>query len=170
MKIEFETGEVLSGSEIKELAREEVKNAIKRYLTGSDGELASESNIQRLIYNHASQLLLDEINSIVPDYKDLLVEGTVKQINEQSFAYHIWRQKSVWEKEEGYGWKIAQEEMKKHEPLIREKVSDAIRNYDYDSIVLEKIGEQISEIASCFYNISDAIIEMTKKHNDKLTP
>ena len=170
MKIEFETDEVLSESEIKEVAKVTVSDVIRKHLTGNDGNLASESNIQRLLTNHVYRLVFDEINSIVPDYKDRLVEGTVKQINEQNFAYHIWKKKDVWDKEEGFGWKIATEEMRKYEPLIREKIRDAIQNYDYESMVLEKIGEQISEIASCFYNISEAIIEMTKKHNDKLTP
>ena len=167
MKIEFETGEVLSDREIKEVAKVTVSDVIRQYLTGSDGQMASENNMQRLITNHAYQLVFDEINSIVPDYKDRLVKGTVDQINKENFAFYIWKKKDVWDREEGYGWKIAQEEMKKHENTIREKIRDAVQNYDYERMVLEKTGEQLGEISSCFYSMSEAIIEMTEKHNDK---
>ena len=159
MKIEICTNELLSENEIKEIAIETVKDEVKRYLRGNDGSLSEESNLQRVVSNHAYKFLFDEVNAIVPGYKNLIVEKIEWILNNKDLQHDIFKKKDVWDIEEGFGWKVATEEMKKNEELIREKVRDAISSFDYKSAVIEKVTDEVANIASSIYNIAELLRE-----------
>jgi len=163
MKIEFDSNEVLSKYDLREIAIGVVKEEVKRYLRGENGKLSEEDNLQRVVSNHAYRLIFDEVEKIVPNYKESLVEKIQMVINKKDFSYHVWQRKDAWHPEESYGWKIALDEMKKSEEIIRNNVRKAISDFDYSSFVRERVSEEVNNIANSLYDLSELIRDKTEK-------
>ena len=156
MKIEFETSEVLSEYEIKECAKEAVKEEIKKYFKNT-GSLSDEYNTARLIMNVAHQFIFDEVHKIIPDYENQIAEGIKKIIKKADFSYQIWKKKDRWQLEDGFGTIVLEDESRKNEELIRQKVREVIANYNYDNAVKEKMSELVYEIGINISNLGELL-------------
>jgi hypothetical protein len=74
--------------------------------------------------------------------EEILKEKITEVIRELS-TYTVFRRKSEWEKEESIAYKTLQEEVVNNRPLIKDKVENIIKNYPFDELKRDEIGDVI---------------------------
>ena len=154
--IEININNYLSEEEKKEIAiqvfREQIKNELFK---SADGTVQSDSEIQRIIGNITGQIIMDEVQKYIPNYKSLIEENTLKSIQKSDFSYEIFKKKDAWDREESIAVTYMKEVILKSKEDFQQKIREAIINYDPNDDIKEAISKEFEEMADTIYKLSE---------------
>lgn len=145
MNIEINISDYLSEEEIKDECKRAIRNLI--YNTYNN-----ESRIDTLISNLSYEFLFKQISKCIDKDAETLIRNNVIELleNGTSIKYELFRKPNAWDREVSVGYKILQQAIKDSENLIREKVTEAINDYDFGNS-----QELYDEIKDCITSIID---------------
>ncbi len=126
MNIEINVSDYLSEEEIKE----ECKTAIRHCIFE---QYKKESQTERLITNLSYEFVFKAIQETTGEDALQKVKDTVKELvrNKSTISYELFKKADAWDMSESVGQKILTEAITENEPLIKEKVKEAINGYDF---------------------------------------
>lgn len=143
MNIEINISDYLSEEEIKE----ECKQAIRDLIYNT---YKNETCIDRLISNLSYEFLFKQISKCIDKDAETLIKNEVIELlkNGTSIKYELFRKPNAWDREASVGYKILQQAIKDSENLIREKVTEAINDYDFGNSqeIYDKVMDCITSI------------------------
>lgn len=139
MMINIDANEYFSQEEIKKIAEEELRNAFRE-------QFRKEADVERVIAN----LSIEYVHALVAeqwdgDFDELLREK-VRGAIEKDVGYYVFRRKDAWERTESPAVAILDEECKKSRPLIRACVEKRIKEYPFNELDRDQIGDVIHEV------------------------
>lgn len=125
MELKFNIKDYLSDEEIKEECKSAIRAVIKE-------KYNKESEQKRLISNLSYEILFREISECINEDAKTLIKKQVMELIKQpdNIRYLLFRKKDAWDIEESVGYKILKQSIKDSENLIKEKVIEAIKNYN----------------------------------------
>lgn len=125
MEVKVNIEDYLSEEEMKE----ECKYVIRKIIYET---YSKESSQNRLISNLSYEFLFKEISECInEDAKTLITKQVIELIKQpDNIRYLLFRKKDAWDKEDSIGYKILEQSVKDSENLIKEKVIEAIKNYN----------------------------------------
>jgi len=125
-EIKISIEEILTESEIKDIAKEELRDALNQ-------------DAERVISNMAHNIAVYYIDSILTDEQKQLLKGKVtEKINEISL-FHILRTEDYWNKTSSVGQKILEDAVRENKALFNKKVLEIVNNLStYDIVNLIK--------------------------------
>lgn len=123
MRTEIEIEDYLSQDEIKEIVADELRCIIGR-------RLSNENEIERILINTAYKTSREEIEKLIPGYKDTLDAEVKRCMNsEETIRYNVFYKYGS--DNIGLETKYLNESITKHKDIIEEKVVKEIRDHDY---------------------------------------
>lgn len=130
MEVTINIEDYISPSEIKEIAKEEIRGIIRRTF-GRD-----EYNISRLISNLSYEFIFEELSIAIGEDAEKKIISKVKELleNDDCIKYQMWRRKDVWVKTESPAIPIMHKAIKDNEGLIRAKVMQYIDGYAFNNV------------------------------------
>lgn len=89
--------------------------------------------MERLISNLGYAFVFKAIQETTGEDSLQKLKNTVKKLisQESTISYELFKIPNAWDRTESVGIKILNEALKENEPLIKEKVKDAISDYDF---------------------------------------
>lgn len=126
MELKINVLEYLSEEDI----REECRRAIR---AGVSEKFKDEKEFNRLLTNLSYEFIFEAINNETGIDCIQKIKDTVAKLatDKHSISFELFRKKDAWQTEEGYGQLILKSALKENEPLIKEKVREAINEYDF---------------------------------------
>lgn len=154
MMINIDAKEYFSKEEIKKIAEEELRNAFRE-------QFRKEADVERVITN----LSVEYVHALVAeqwdgDFDELLREK-VRDAIEKGVGYHVFRRKDAWDRTESPAVAILDEECKNSRPLIRSCVEKRIKEYPFNELDRDEIGDVIYEV------IMERILNPKEKTHEK---
>jgi len=158
--IEINIDNYLTEEEKKEIIidayRERVRTELFRKPSGT---ALSDNEIQRIVGNIAYEAIFNEINQYIPNFKELIKEKTIRTIKEKdNYSFFIFRSKDIYDNEEGLAIKYINEAIEESKELIKEKIRDAIINFNYTESIKKEILNEIDKLVTSIYKLSDFIL------------
>lgn len=141
MKIEFEIEDLISESEIREAAIEELKYALRRKF---ENERDIYKAIGNLSYEFMKNLIHEEFGG--DENFESLLRKKIRESVEEGVQYYVFRRADAWDRSESPAVKILDEECQNARPLIRECVENHIRNYPFYELERDMIGDAIYDV------------------------
>ena len=140
-KIEIEIGDYLSEDEMKEIAKDELKEMFRTQFNTRD-------NIELILSNTAYGIEKEEINKIIPNYKSILDENVKKVLqNPNNYTFCIFNDGDTYSKE-GLGHKYLIEAIENNKQVIQDNVIKNIKERDYSDDVTNSIENVVDKITS----------------------
>ena len=109
----------LSEQEIKDIVISEFRQSVK-------DKFKTEKDIERILINLSYQMLWDEIDKLVPDYKEVVSIKVKEVMLNKDFTYNIFRPKSAWDREDSLGYTYMQRAINENKSLIEDKIINVI--------------------------------------------
>lgn len=155
-QIDFNIDNYLSEEDKKRLAIDVFKEQVKKELFKSkDGTVQSDSEIQRIIGNISSQVVMEEVQKYIPDCKQMIIDKTIKCITSDNISYYVFKKKDLWDKDESLATTYINDTIKSQKELFQKRIKEAIENYDLSKDISEKISAEFDEMAASFYKLSE---------------
>ena len=104
----------LSDEEIKEMCKDELRKSIRKIFN-------TEKEITRIITNLSYYELWEEIEKEVPNFKNIIKEKTIEQLNNIS-SYDVLRRKDIYESKNSVAQDILEKCVIKNSDIIEKKV------------------------------------------------
>ena len=161
MKVEIEINEYLDQETMRQVAEDAFREAVRR-------ELSRESEVQRILSNISYDIVQQAVNEVVPSYKDIIVENVKKQLDNFHASYYIFRRKDAWEKENGVGTDILNEEVRAEKGKIVQKVKDAIDSFDARALVADVFRAEIKDAAEDIKIKAEDAVENAEKKAEEI--
>lgn len=126
MDITINIEDYLNTEEIKEECRCAIRFQISQLFK-------NESEIDRLISNLGYEFIFKAIQETTgEDTLQKIKDTVIRLANEtDSVRYQLFKAPDKWDSNASVGYTIVQQALKENEPLIKEKVKDAISDYDF---------------------------------------
>jgi hypothetical protein len=126
MEITINIKDYLSIEEIKDECRYAIRHSIME-------KYKRESEIDRLISNLGYEFIFKAIQETTGEDTLQKIKDTVIQLANQADAvrYLLFKAPDKWDSDASIGYTIVQQALEENEPLIKEKVKDAISDYDF---------------------------------------
>lgn len=126
MEITINIEDYLNTEEIKEECRSAIRYQIYQLFK-------KESEIDRLISNLGYEFIFKAIQETTGEDTLQKIKDTVVQLANKpdSIRYQLFKGPDKWDSDVSIGYTIVQQALKENEPLIKEKVKDAISDYDF---------------------------------------
>lgn len=126
MDVTFNIEDYLNEEEIKEECKFAIRTMVKEHFQ-------NDADLDRLITNLSYEFVfkaIDETTGI--DSLQKIKDTVVKLVQKEStINYELFRPKDAWGRGEALGLKVLNEAINENIPLIKEKVKEAINNYDF---------------------------------------
>lgn len=126
MEMTINIEDYLNTEEIKEECRDAIRYQISQLFK-------KESKIDRLISNLGYEFIFKAIQETTGEDTLQKIKDTVIQLaNKTAYVkYELFKAPNQWDSKASVGYTIIQQTLKENEPLIKEKVKDAISDYDF---------------------------------------
>jgi len=126
MDITIKVEDYLSPEEIKDECRYAIRHSVME-------KYKEESELDRLISNLSYDFIFKAIQETTgEDTLQKIKDTVIKLANKtDSVKYELFKTPNQWDSKPGIGYTIVQQALKENEPLIKEKVKDAISDYDF---------------------------------------
>nr|WP_325300236.1 hypothetical protein [uncultured Dysosmobacter sp.] len=141
MTTEINIKNYLSEDEIKKICIEVVRN---RFYQNVGGEADAERVIVNLSYAEVLRIIQNEWDTDLTEALKVRMREAIE--DDSSLRFQIFRKKSEYEREDGPGWKIVLEEIEKCRPLIRNKIEEIIRDFDFDMDIMDVMRDALDTI------------------------
>lgn len=139
MEFTIEVEKYLSEEEIREIAMIELRQAFKR-------QFHTESDVERVLSN----LTMEYVFNLVSEYWngdfEKLLHDKIKEAIESNVSYYVFRRADVWDRTESPAVKILDEECQNSRPLIKEMVEKHIKEYPFEELNKEQIGDVMWDV------------------------
>lgn len=126
MEIKVDITDYLSEEEIKNECRYAIREAIQ-------DKYKQESEIDRLITNLSYEFIFESISRTINEDAETKIKNKVSELlgNDSTIAYELFRKNDCWESGEAVGRTILNNAIKENEGLIKEKVQQTIKDYNF---------------------------------------
>ena len=145
MNIDFK--DYLSETEVKEIVSDTLREEVRKHFR-------DEENAKRLINNLSYQIIFDEVDSILPNSRKIIVDNVIKTIKEQEdMSFYVFYNGDYGKKSLGY--QIMEDTVRENKEVIKENIAKTITDFYYKSEVwdlFEKLGSDFMDI---IYKISE---------------
>ena len=139
MNIKLNIEDYLNYEEI----REECKAAIRSCIFN---QFNKESDLDRLISNLSYRFIFDAIQESTGEDCIQSIKDKVKELSGKTstILYELFKKADAWDKSESVGIKILNEAIKENESLIKDKVKEAIQDYDF--LARKELQDRLEEL------------------------
>ncbi|MEG1543949.1 MAG: hypothetical protein RR382_05420 [Tannerellaceae bacterium] len=145
----------LSESEKKEYAIEAFKESVKESLfKGKTGVLA-DSEAQRILGNISHNIIEEMVAEYLPNYSDIIRNKVQDKIMNDDLSYEVFRKGDAWGGKESLAIQYINNKIIESKGLIQLKVEQAIKDFDYDTVVRKEISAQMDKISESFYKLNE---------------
>ena len=126
MEIKIDITDYLSEEEIKKECRYAIREAIQK-------KYERESEIDRLITNLSYEFIFESISQTINEDAETKIKNKVSKLlkDDSSIKYELFRKRDAWERSEAVGLTILNNAIKENEGLIKEKVQQTIKDYNF---------------------------------------
>lgn len=126
METKIDVMDYLTEEEIKEECKSAVRNCIYQ-------KFNDEEELKGLIGNLGYEFIFQAINETTGQDSLQKIKDTVKKLvgEEQAIKCELFKAPDEWDLKESIGYTILQQALKENEGLIKDKVKQAISDYDY---------------------------------------
>jgi hypothetical protein len=138
IKMEINITDYLEEREIKKICREAVRNRVSQLLS-------KENDIQRFLSNTSYFMVWEAVERKSPENMLDLIASKIPEIVNSLSIYNVFRPKDAWDRDETIGWKLLQKSLNEAEPLIKERISELIKQIDMP-VIKEAVMEHIYKI------------------------
>lgn len=136
----------LDEQEIKDIVSDEFRVQIRSHFK-------DEENAKRLLSNLAYNIVIEEVNKIVPNYEEVLITKVAELINKKDLTYHVFDFDTYGSgKARSLGAKILEQTVRENTDLIKSKVVEGIQNKDYSEEALLRMENLSDSFASNIYD------------------
>ena len=164
MKAEIEIDNYLTDEEKKEIAIDVFRERISKDLFKCNmSNIERDSEIQRIIGNISLNIVMEEVNRRIPNYEQMIKDSVKKCLEETIYAHYIFRRKDAWEREDSLGTIYLQEEIRANQQVIKNKIKEAIAEYNPESDISRKISEEFDNMSSSLNELADLFYNRSKK-------
>lgn len=155
-QIELDIDKYLSEEEKKQLAIDVFKERISKELFKSrEGTIQSDSEIQRVIGNISHAIVMKEVQKYIPDFESQIKNKVKKALSEGNIKYEIFKVKNAWDSQESLAITHLNEAVKENRDILKQRVLNAIMNYDLSSQIKEEVSSLFEEMAGNLYKLSE---------------
>ena len=155
-QIELDIDKYLSEEEKKQLAIDVFKERISKELFKSrEGTIQSDSEIQRVIGNISHAIVMKEVQKYIPDFESQIKNKVKKALSEGNIKYEIFKVKNAWDSQESLAITYLNEAVKENRDILKQRVLNAIMNYDLSSQIKEEVSSLFEEMAGNLYKLSE---------------
>lgn len=128
MEIKINIEDYLSKEEITNECRYMLRDVIRT-------KYKQESEIDRLITNLGYEFIFKAISETLNEDAEIMIKDKVIELlkKDGTIKCELFREKDVWDRSEAVGLTILHNALKENEGLIKEKVQQAIKDYDFGS-------------------------------------
>ena len=130
----------LSEQEIKDIVISEFRQSVK-------DKFKTEKDIERILINLSYQMLWDEIDKLVPDYKEVVSIKVKEVMLNKDFTYNIFRPKSAWDREDSLGYTYMQRAINENKSLIEGLVKTISPEKSFEEKCLPRASVKVYGIA-----------------------
>jgi hypothetical protein len=156
METTININDYLTDSEKKEYAIDVFKEQVRKELFKSaNGTIQSDSEIQRIIGNISSQIVMNEVQKYIPDCEKMIKEKTIESLSKENYNYYIFKKKDAWDKEESLAVTYMNETIRNCKETFQNRIKETIENYDLSNEISEQISNEFSQMADTIYKLSD---------------
>lgn len=151
MDITIKVEDYITPEEIKALAMEAIREVIFKTF------YRDEAGINRLISNLSYEFIFKAVSDAIGENAEARISDKVKELLEDTgtIRYELWRRKSNFEKCDSPAVEILNEAIKDNKSLIRSKVEEGIRNFEFDDIQTAMYEALSDVVYNMVYNKSD---------------
>lgn len=139
MEVSINVYDVASEQEVKEAALDAVRSLVVKQFSGS------EENLNRLITNLSYDAVFEMVNKQFDGKLKEILKSKISDIIKNLKSYEVFKRKDAWEQEDSVGYKILQEEMTNARPLIKSRIEEIIKNYPFNELKNDEIGNVVYE-------------------------
>ena len=158
MNVEIDINEYLSEEDKREIAIEVFRQQVKNQLFKStDGTVQSDSEVQRVIGNITHEIVFQEVQKYIPDAKEQIQKNVQKAIG-KDVTYQVFKKKDAWDRDESLAVAYIREEVKANEEVFKERIREAIANYDLEPSLNEELSNKFEELAGSMYSLSELFL------------
>lgn len=155
-QIEINIEDYISESEKKEYAIEAFKEKIKSGLFKSNiGTIQEDSEIQRIIGNITSQVVMNEVSKYIPNCEKMIKDKVLQTLTKSDLTYQLFKKKDVWDKEESLTVTYMNEAIKKCKNTFQKRIKETIENYDLSDDISKEVSEEFDKMANTMYSLAD---------------
>lgn len=145
-EIKIDVRKYMSEDDIRDECLNQVGNVIR-------SQLRTESDIKRFISNISYEIVIEYLNTIIPDFEELIRKGVQDVVTNGISSYLLFRPANGWGDKDSVGLKILEEELLANRNIIKDKVVTA-----FETVCINDIG----------YHIADIIKEVFVKRLDEV--
>jgi len=146
MNIDFK--DYLSETEVKEIVSDTLREEVRKHFR-------DEENAKRLINNISHQIIWDEVDSILPNSKQIIIDNVVKTIKEkEDMSFYVFYSGDYGKKSLGY--QMMEDTVRENKEVIKENIVKTITDFDYKSEVWDLFEKMGSDLMDIIYKISSA--------------
>lgn len=126
MELKINIEDYLSKDEIKDECKSAIRSAIYH-------QFEKESELERLISNLSYEFLFKQVSECIGKDAEELIKNKVIELlqKDSTIKYEIFKKADAWERTEAVGLNILHSAIKDNESLIRDKVTNAIKDYNF---------------------------------------
>lgn len=146
MEITIDIDNYLSEEDKKEICREEYRNSLRK-------RLDSASEIDRILTNSCYYFVIEELNKIAPNYKDIMVNKVKELILDKDLRYETFYHDSY--KGNSAAVTIIDITVKENKDLLKQRVLESIKNYNLKPMIDKAMYDALSELSNNYSNIAD---------------
>ena len=130
MNVTINIEDYLTQDEIKEECRCAIRNSVYEMFC------AKESDVDRLISNLGYEFIFEAVSEAIgKDAENAIAEKVAELIkDDSSIRYEMWRKNDAWNRTESPATKILHKAIEDNEQLMRERVHDAIVNFEFPDV------------------------------------
>lgn len=148
MEANIKIEDYLSEEELREIAEDEARRIVRE-------NLQKTAKMENFLTNMSYAILRQDIDELIPNYKEAIIKGIQESINKDYQIYHVFQPKDVWEREESLGWTYVKETIKENKELIKQKVKECIENYNPEPMIDKEMQSALEELSCAFGTLSD---------------
>lgn len=151
----MDINDFLTEEEQKQYAIEAFKDGIKEHLFKGQTGVLADSEAERILTNISYNVVTEMVAVHLPDYEETIQKKIVDLINNKDLSYHVFREKDAWGGKESLAIETINKAVSDNLSVIKDKINDAVQNFNYSEVVKDEIANQLEEIASSFSKLSD---------------
>lgn len=157
--MEINPKEYLSKEEIKEICKEEIRDKVREHFE-NDGD------VTRIMSNVAYHIVLNEADKTVGDSRELIRENTEKIIKDKDAYRLVFQDGSHSFEKKSLAYTYIEDEVKDQKDYIKDRVSKALVEADYDSMALNKVEGEAEEFMGRLYDLIEKVRDKKKEGNE----
>lgn len=126
--MEINIEDYLGHEEIRDIAKDSIRSAINR-------------DTERVISNMCYEISMKQVNDLIGDEHYQAIKKKIPELISKLSEFTVFKKKNAWDSHESEGYKLLQKAIAESDRDIKKRISDIVRNYNYEKFFEESLGD-----------------------------